>query len=112
MEAILNFITSDITRTIILAVLLLYFIVSIVTYIMYARDKSIAKKNSRRLKQTPRIPESRLHLFEALGGWPGAFIAQRQLRHKNDKRPYMLVYWLITILHLIGWGVGLYFAYF
>ena len=112
MEAIINFITADIRRTVILAALLMYFIFSIVTYIAYARDKAIAKKNSRRLKQTPRIPESRMHIFEALGGWPGGLIAQRTIRHKNDKRPYMLVFWLITLLHLVGWGVGLYFAYF
>lgn len=112
MEAIFNFITSDSRQMIIIGVLLIYFIISIITYIMYARDKSIAKKNSRRLKQTPRIPERRLHLFELLGGWPGAFIAQRRLPHKRDKRPYMLVYWLILLLHLVGWGAGLYFAYF
>ena len=85
---------------------------SIITYIAYARDKSIAKSNARRLKQTPRIPERRLHIYETLGGWPGGLLAQRTLNHKRDKRPYMFSFWIITLLHLIGWGVGMYFAFF
>ena len=32
-----------------------------------------------------RFPEGRLHRLELLGGWPGAFLAQRRLRHKCSK---------------------------
>jgi hypothetical protein len=31
-----------------------------------------------------------------MGGWPGAFVAQRRLRHKCVKRKYQIVFWLIV----------------
>jgi uncharacterized membrane protein YsdA (DUF1294 family) len=40
-----------------------------------------------------------LHLLELLGGWPGAFIAQRRLRHKCSKRQYQVVFWAIVLLY-------------
>jgi len=46
-----------------------------------------------------RIPEFNLHLLELLGGWPGAFLAQRRLRHKCAKARYQIVFWLIVLLH-------------
>ncbi len=60
-----------------------------------------------------RIPESTLHLFELAGGWPGAFVAQRALRHKTAKTSYQFVFWVIILLHqglaidgLTGWTVS------
>ena len=38
-----------------------------------------------------------LHLLELLGGWPGAFLAQRRLRHKCSKGSYQFVFWLIVL---------------
>ncbi len=80
--------------------------VSVATYAVYAADKdSAADKTSRW-----RAPEVLLHAFELAGGWPGAFLAQRQLRHKCSKLSYQLVYWLIVAAHvytatdyLLGW---------
>lgn len=46
-----------------------------------------------------RIPEFTLHLVECLGGWPGAFLAQRQFRHKTAKVSFQLVFWLIVLAH-------------
>jgi len=40
-----------------------------------------------------------LHLLELLGGWPGAFLAQRRLRHKCSKRRYQFVFWLIVLAY-------------
>ncbi len=57
-----------------------------------------------------RISEGTLHLQELLGGWPGAFIAQRLFRHKTSKPGYQAVFWLIVAAHefvavdfLLGW---------
>jgi uncharacterized membrane protein YsdA (DUF1294 family) len=50
-----------------------------------------------------RIPESRLHLAELLGGWPGAWVAQRLFRHKSAKVRYRVVFWAIVVLHVAGW---------
>ena len=59
-----------------------------------------------------RVPESGLHLLELLGGWPGAFLAQRLFRHKTAKFSYQLFFWLIVVVHeylavdfLLGWKV-------
>jgi uncharacterized membrane protein YsdA (DUF1294 family) len=64
---------------------------SALTYWAYAIDKRRARDGSWRL------PEVRLHLLELLGGWPGAYLAQRRLRHKSSKRSYQVVFWLIVL---------------
>jgi len=83
--------------------------VSMVTYAVYAADKdSAADKTSRW-----RAPELLLHAFELAGGWPGAFLAQRQLRHKSSKISYQIVFWLIVAAHVyvatdfqLGWRIA------
>lgn len=66
---------------------------SLLAYLAYARDKRLA-----RIKAW-REPESMLHLLELLGGWPGAFIAQRQLRHKSSKGAFQFFFVLIVGLY-------------
>lgn len=68
-------------------------VVSAITYGMYADDKK------RAINGEWRIPESWLHLCELLGGWPGAFLAQKRLRHKCSKILYQIGFWLIVFLH-------------
>ncbi|AOS45467.1 hypothetical protein Verru16b_02548 [Lacunisphaera limnophila] len=60
--------------------------------------------------QGSREPESMLHLLELIGGWPGAFLAQRFFRHKTAKGSYQFMFWLIVLIHqalaadyLMGW---------
>jgi uncharacterized membrane protein YsdA (DUF1294 family) len=65
--------------------------INLVTYFMYAWDKRRAKADAWR------IPEKHLHLLELLGGWPAAYAAQSNLRHKCSKGSYQFVYWLIVI---------------
>ncbi len=67
--------------------------VSTLTYFAYAWDKSRARKKGQR------EPEKQLHLLELLGGWPGAFVAQRRLRHKCSKLSYQTIFWLIVALY-------------
>ncbi len=69
------------------------FFMTIFTYGMYAHDKQLARAREWRL------PEAALHLFELLGGWPGAFIAQRYIRHKSTKAAFKFTFWLIVLLH-------------
>lgn len=81
-------------------------ILSGLTYLVYSWDKRQARAAGQR------EPENLLHLLELLGGWPGAWIAQRRLRHKTTKLSFQLVFWLIVGLHefvaidfLRGWAV-------
>jgi uncharacterized membrane protein YsdA (DUF1294 family) len=64
---------------------------------VYSCDKHAAQKGLRR------TPEKRLHLLEALGGWPGALFAQIHYRHKRLKPSYQRVFWLIVAGHGILW---------
>ncbi|TVP14833.1 DUF1294 domain-containing protein [Shewanella sp. KCT] len=74
---------------------LLYFaILSLITYMAYAVDKSAAQKGNWR------VQESSLHLLSLLGGWPGAMLGQQHLRHKSSKRAFRVVLWLTMIINL------------
>ncbi|MFK7911172.1 MAG: DUF1294 domain-containing protein [Akkermansiaceae bacterium] len=82
-------------------------LVSLITYRFYAADKKHARA------KRWRTSESTLHFLELIGGWPGAFIAQRRLRHKCSKENYQSVFWLIVIGYqyialdyLFNWNIG------
>lgn len=72
------------------------FVLSVVAYAMYALDKSAARRGGQR------IPESSLHLVGLAGGWPGALVAQQQLRHKTVKQPFQSVFWVTVALNLVA----------
>ncbi len=71
----------------------IYLAASVVTFLMYAVDKSAAKKG------TWRTPESTLHWLSIMGGWPGALIAQQTLRHKSKKQSFRAVFWITVLLN-------------
>ena len=76
-----------------------YLVASGVAYFLYAFDKSASLKGERR------IPESTLHLFDIVGGWPGAMLARRTLRHKTQKQSFQVTYWATVALNCaaVGW---------
>lgn len=49
--------------------------------------------------------ETALHVFSLIGGWPGALVAQRVLRHKTKKRSFQIEFWVTVILNCgaLGW---------
>ncbi len=71
----------------------IYAVLSVLTYAMYAADKAAAQADRRR------TPEDSLHLVSVIGGWPGALIAQRVLRHKSQKRSFRLVFWVTVLVN-------------
>ncbi|MDF7801967.1 DUF1294 domain-containing protein [Pontiellaceae bacterium B1224] len=80
-----------INRTFLLAPLFL--LISFITYLFYATDKKAAQKGRWR------TPESHLHLFALIGGWPGAMVAQQGLRHKSKKKEFRFMFWITVILN-------------
>ena len=65
---------------------------SLVTFTAFGLDKRAA------IKQRRRTPESRLHLLELMGGWPGAVLAALVFRHKIRKPGYLFVLILVIAL--------------
>lgn len=74
-----------------------YAAMSLLCLAAYALDKRAARRGARR------TPEATLHLLELLGGWPGALLGQRLIRHKNSKLRYQIVFWGIVALHAAAW---------
>lgn len=78
-------------------VLGVYSATSAIAVFTYARDKRSAVLGRRRIR------ERTLHLIEALGGWPGAVLARRWLRHKTRDSAFLFVSWLIIAGHAVCW---------
>ena len=74
----------------------LYLVMSILTYKAYASDKRAAEHGNWR------TPESQLHAMALAGGWPGALLAQSQLRHKSKKQPFKTILWLTIFINIAG----------
>jgi uncharacterized membrane protein YsdA (DUF1294 family) len=69
---------------------------SVITFVVYAIDKSAARRKG------PRTPERTLHLLSLAGGWPGALLAQRWLRHKSAKASFRRVFWVTVVVNVLG----------
>lgn len=74
-------------------VLAVYASSSIITYLVYAWDKSAARNDRRRVR------EDTLHVLGLLCGWPGALLAQQTLRHKSRKLSFRIVLWLTVLVN-------------
>lgn len=81
----------------VLWLLVVYVVASMIAYYCYWADKRRAKLNEWR------IPEANLHFWSLIGGWPGAFVAQQQFRHKTKKISFLAVYWLTVLAHQVFW---------
>ncbi|HYC54609.1 MAG TPA: cold shock and DUF1294 domain-containing protein [Candidatus Binatia bacterium] len=79
--------------------ILAYMVMSILTYGFYFADKRRAERSEWRLTETT------LHVLEALGGWPGALLAQAGLRHKTRKMEYQVILWAIIAVHIGAWSI-------
>jgi uncharacterized membrane protein YsdA (DUF1294 family) len=70
-----------------------YLMASLAAFVGYRIDKAAALRGARR------IPESTLLALGLVGGWPGALVAQRRLRHKTRKISFQLVFWATVLLN-------------
>ncbi len=85
-------------------ILTAYSAMSVITFIAFWRDERAASRKAWR------TPEATLHLLELLGGWPGALLGQRVLRHKSSKTSYRFTLWCINALHIAAWSAWWWFA--
>lgn len=79
-----------------------YALASLAAFAAYAADKAQAGAGRRR------VSERTLHLLGAVGGWPGALVAQRYFRHKTRKPRFQVIFWLIVLAHV---GLAAWWAY-
>lgn len=68
--------------------------INVISFLIYAVDKYKAKKGYWRIKETT------LHLMSLIGGWPGAALAQKLLKHKNRKVAFQIRYWLTIVVNI------------
>ena len=80
------------------------FAASLIAAILYAWDKQAA------IKDRARIPEKTLLTISLLGGWPGAWIAGRFLRHKTRKVSYRVWFAVCVTLNVIGTSLLLWYG--
>ena len=76
--------------------LTLYFVLSALAFAIYAADKFAAKQG------LWRVPETALHILSLLGGWPGAFVAQRVLHHKTRKFQFQFFFALTCVCNCLA----------
>ncbi|EGU41931.1 DUF1294 domain-containing protein [Vibrio sp. IB15] len=80
------------------ALLAWYFVIGVVTFFVYAKDKRAA------INGNWRVPEKTLHIFSVAGGWLGALIAQDKLRHKTQKQPFRAIYWSTVVINVAAFA--------
>jgi uncharacterized membrane protein YsdA (DUF1294 family)/cold shock CspA family protein len=80
-------------------VIMIYVVLSSITFSAYVLDKVAAKRGAWRTS------ENALHLLSLAGGWPGALMAQNYLRHKTKKQPFRVIFWMTVVLNcaLLVW---------
>ena len=71
-----------------------YLLASVICLAVYAIDKRAARRKQQR------IPERTLLMLGLAGGWPGALIGQRVLRHKSVKQPFLTWFWLTVTFNI------------
>jgi uncharacterized membrane protein YsdA (DUF1294 family) len=76
-----------------LVVAAVYIAASVAAGVVYALDKSAARRHEWR------TPERILHLLALIGGWPGALVAQTLLHHKSRKVSFRFAFWGTVVVN-------------
>lgn len=76
-----------------------YVVPSLVSLLLYRSDKRAAEAGGQRVMETV------LHLWDVVGGWPGALVARHLYRHKTTKQPFVTIFWLTVVVNclLLAW---------
>jgi uncharacterized membrane protein YsdA (DUF1294 family) len=80
----------------------LYLFASVFAFLAYACDKNAARRRQRR------ISENTLHLLSLAGGWPGALLAQKTLRHKTAKKSFQRMFMATALINCFVVLAGLF----
>jgi len=80
---------------------------SLITFVLYGKDKQMAKKQNGAV----RIKEKTLLGFTAIGGATGAFLGRLAFHHKTDKKYFSLVIFFSLIVEVLTALALIYFAF-
>lgn len=69
--------------------------VNLTIFLFYYQDKTSAVKNQWR------ISENTLHWFSLIGGWGGAYVAQKVFKHKHKKQSFLFIYKLTVLINCL-----------
>lgn len=83
-------------KTLLLFIVFQFVSINAVTLLAYYLDKRAAVRGSWR------VPERNLHMLEFLGGWSGAFVAQKIFRHKSKKQSYQATFWFLGLAQIVA----------
>ncbi|MCX6073301.1 MAG: DUF1294 domain-containing protein [Campylobacterales bacterium] len=75
------------------ALILLFTLFNLVTFLVFGYDKFLAHTNRRR------ISEKTLFILAMIGGSVGAVFAQKFFRHKSQK--YQKTFWVILVVQFV-----------
>ena len=87
-------------------------VLSVIAASLYVIDKRRSRDHEER------ISERTLLFWSLIGGWPGAWLAGRILRHKTQKVSYRIKFTLCLLVHLgacfafLRWFSGSFFGSF
>jgi uncharacterized membrane protein YsdA (DUF1294 family)/cold shock CspA family protein len=76
-----------------------YAAASVVSFVVYAMDKSAA------IAGRWRVSERTLLALGLVGGWPGAIVAQQVLRHKSIKGSFRSAFWVSVLANVVAFVV-------
>lgn len=82
-----------------------FIILNFITFFIYWWDKSASGDGLRRTS------ENTLHILAILGGWIGAYIAQKTLRHKSVKKEFQTTFKVSIIFNYLILIVYSYFVH-
>jgi uncharacterized membrane protein YsdA (DUF1294 family) len=73
-----------------------YLVISTICFVAYGLDKHASRRGSGN-----RTPEATLLVLGLIGGWPGGLLAQRLFRHKTQKTPFQVKFWIGVQTHVV-----------
>jgi uncharacterized membrane protein YsdA (DUF1294 family)/cold shock CspA family protein len=76
-----------------------YAVASIIAFVAYCMDKAAAGRGRWRTQ------ERTLHMLSLCCGWPGAFLAQRTIRHKTVKESFQDVFKATVVVNVAGFCI-------
>ena len=72
-----------------------FVILNVVSFLMYGYDKFLAVRGK------SRVSERALIICSLLGGWLGALLAMKIVRHKTSKLSFLIKFWVSVFFNIL-----------